>query len=812
MYWFMKINRFMIVFALFALTHTSSLADTPVTIYTPEGCPVNDTYIISDGTPWFTDAEAQWWIDYLGLNAEIIETATAYYNCHGYAWMKSENRGTYWVGYYGDDPELLFYNDEAYSNDGMASYISASALTATHGCYEPNSDHSIRVIQNSYPVSSSGQRTHVSKWGSGPLVRHAPGHDVYALKNINIISYYKLKTTHYGTLSNYPKTWIGAGGIIHTITNNITSPSTQTLTIKPDVTVAFNGYYGISVSSGSKIIAEGTQYQPIVFTSATGSQPNSWYCIILYGGNNVFKHCEFKYGNCPLYLYYCTAAEGSRNLIENCNIHHSYYYGIDVYRSLANIKGCNIYNNNYHGICCRTSSDVKLIGNEIYNNTQDGILSYTNNLLEVYGNVIEQNGKYGIYTAGGDIIRIGKVYTWGSYSTIRDNGNDEVCAHYYNPNSVEISVASIHDNDANYEIYNSSDNLTIYAQSVYWNDDRDDGDAYPCAQTYGLVNIMPSVYCGLPDGTMEPWENWEGQPRTAGSPIGKISAPPLASDKEWFLDPDIPDAEKIEIGKNIIAKNPKSAEAKEALRHLYSIVRTDFRENKLGEKGKFFDYLQDIQDKYSNSEIGKRALRYMIYLRMLENDDEAVIKLSNKALAFFTGEEYDEILANMAITYTHRGELKEAKSILNELKGKCSSEDELVRIVEENIADVEWQMAQGIWEQDKTGKSLPPPEDQPVTSAFDEFAFSAIFPNPFNPITTITFSLPEASKVKAEVYDLTGRCVAVLCDRSYPVGTYSLQFDGSMLASGIYIIRSQMTSTENPGKSQIFTRKMMLMK
>ena len=497
---------------------------------------------------------------------------------------------------------------------------------------------------------------------------------------------------------------------------------------------------------------------------------------------------------------------------DSCKIHHNYYYGVRVYRSLVKIKSCDVYNNNYYGISCNYSSDIDLIGNHIYNNGGRGISSSSNNLVELYGNVIESNSGEGIFTASGDIIHIGKVYTWGSYSTIRDNGSHEVYASTSYPNSVEISVASIHDNDANYEIYNGSGNLTIYAQSVYWNDDRDDGDAYPCAQTYGQVNIMPSVYCGLPDGTMEPWENWEGQPRTAGSPIGKISAPTLTSDREWFLDPDIPDAEKIEIGKNIISANPKSAEAKEALRHLYSIVRSDYRENKLGEKGKFFDYLQAIQGKYSNSEIGKRALRYMIYWKMLEGDDETAIKLSNKALKLFTAEEHNDILTNLAITHTHRGELKEAKSILNELKARCSADDELVQLVSEDISDVEWQIAEGIWEQDKTGKPLPPPEDQPVATAPDEFAFSANYPNPFNPITTITFSLPEASQVKTEVYDLTGRCVAVLCDRSYPAGTYSVQFDGSALASGIYIIRSQITSTENSGKSQVFTRKMMLMK
>jgi hypothetical protein len=148
---------------------------------------------------------------------------------------------------------------------------------------------------------------------------------------------------------------------------------------------------------------------------------------------------------------------------------------------------------------------------------------------------------------------------------------------------------------------------------------------------------------------------------------------------------------------------------------------------------------------------------------------------------------------------------------LIKLKEKYA-DDELIDFLEEDIADVEWQIAEGIWEQDTTGTPSQPPEDQSFASIADEFAFSANYPNPFNPITTITFSLPEASKVKTEVYDLTGRCVAVLCDRHYPAGTYSVQFDGAALASGVYIIRSRMTSIEDPGKSQVFTRKMMLMK
>jgi hypothetical protein len=60
------------------------------------------------------------------------------------------------------------------------------------------------------------------------------------------------------------------------------------------------------------------------------------------------------------------------------------------------------------------------------------------------------------------------------------------------------------------------------------------------------------------------------------------------------------------------------------------------------------------------------------------------------------------------------------------------------------------------------------------------------FPNPFNPETTISFSLPEATNVSLIVYDITGREVVRLADGYYSAGYHSVMFDGSCFSSGIY--------------------------
>jgi hypothetical protein len=66
-----------------------------------------------------------------------------------------------------------------------------------------------------------------------------------------------------------------------------------------------------------------------------------------------------------------------------------------------------------------------------------------------------------------------------------------------------------------------------------------------------------------------------------------------------------------------------------------------------------------------------------------------------------------------------------------------------------------------------------------------EFSTSS-FPNPFNPVTTINYTLPTDEKVVIRVYDILGREIALLVNEEKSAGTYSMRFDASNLASGIY--------------------------
>ena len=67
----------------------------------------------------------------------------------------------------------------------------------------------------------------------------------------------------------------------------------------------------------------------------------------------------------------------------------------------------------------------------------------------------------------------------------------------------------------------------------------------------------------------------------------------------------------------------------------------------------------------------------------------------------------------------------------------------------------------------------------------------ANYPNPFNPGTIIPYRLSAGGHVSLKVFDLLGREVAVLVNDMKAPGEYAVRFDGSGLASGIYICRME---------------------
>lgn len=67
-----------------------------------------------------------------------------------------------------------------------------------------------------------------------------------------------------------------------------------------------------------------------------------------------------------------------------------------------------------------------------------------------------------------------------------------------------------------------------------------------------------------------------------------------------------------------------------------------------------------------------------------------------------------------------------------------------------------------------------------------EFTLYQNYPNPFNPETKISFAVANSGNITLKIYDVLGNEVAVLADRFYAAGKYTIDFNASSLSSGIY--------------------------
>ena len=94
----------------------------------------------------------------------------------------------------------------------------------------------------------------------------------------------------------------------------------------------------------------------------------------------------------------------------------------------------------------------------------------------------------------------------------------------------------------------------------------------------------------------------------------------------------------------------------------------------------------------------------------------------------------------------------------------------------------------------------------PVSNQVPEnFALAQNYPNPFNPATTIKFDIAKTSLVNLTIFNIAGREIEVLANRTMNPGSYSLNWDAGRFSSGIYFYR--LTAGDF-----VQTKKMMLIK
>jgi len=92
-----------------------------------------------------------------------------------------------------------------------------------------------------------------------------------------------------------------------------------------------------------------------------------------------------------------------------------------------------------------------------------------------------------------------------------------------------------------------------------------------------------------------------------------------------------------------------------------------------------------------------------------------------------------------------------------------------------------------------------------LTDGINTYSLSNNYPNPFNPTTKISYTIPERSYVSLKIFNLLGSEVAELVKGEVEAGSYIIEFNASTLPSGIYFYRIQ-------AENFVETKKMVLMK
>jgi fibronectin type 3 domain-containing protein len=83
-------------------------------------------------------------------------------------------------------------------------------------------------------------------------------------------------------------------------------------------------------------------------------------------------------------------------------------------------------------------------------------------------------------------------------------------------------------------------------------------------------------------------------------------------------------------------------------------------------------------------------------------------------------------------------------------------------------------------------------------------------PNPFNPVTKITYDVPNESQVMITVFNILGQEVTELTHKMHNPGSYSVNFDASNLSAGVYIVH--MTAFDDKGGLVVKDQKITLLK
>ncbi|PIS43950.1 MAG: hypothetical protein COT22_13180, partial [Ignavibacteria bacterium CG08_land_8_20_14_0_20_37_9] len=264
-------------------------------------------------------------------------------------------------------------------------------------------------------------------------------------------------------------------------------------------------------------------------------------------------------------------------------------------------------------------------------------------------------------------------------------------------------------------------------------------------------------------------------------------------EKAYNLQLDGKFAEAIAVYDSYI--NANSTDSKSAL----ALVRIDECYKLSGKQGAAAYLDNTIKTKANkNNELDAVSLELKNqYLIQEKKYEEAVTNFNELAKKFKANKDVEKhSLFNAGYVYlTYLNDYKNATDKFAELAAKYP-DDELVSESAYLLGNLDANNQQKLASPNTSQSDLPVPTD---------YALDQNYPNPFNPATTISYQLPKSGSVTLKIFDMLGKEVMTLVNEQKEMGRYTVQFDASSLASGMYVYQLRVNDYTS-------TKKMLLLK
>lgn len=507
-----------------------------------------------------------------------------------------------------------------------------------------------------------------------------------------------------------------------------------TLTIKPGARLYF--YSGKQLVVYGNLRVEGTADNIVTFTKIGNS--SNWVGIRFNNGSS-----------------------GSINYAKIENSNWGIFFNNLGYNSIQ-VSNSIIQNNSSYGIWCVNSSLMTFQNNQILNNGSYGIYCDNYSSPYIYYNTIKGHNIAGIYSAYYSQPRASTTGGAGS-NVIKDNNG---CGIYANYNSIPhfgdgtaYAYNSIYNNNS-YEV-KSENNSTVWVQNNYW------GSGYTFSGSN--INYLPILVSDPNSGRTR---IVEGNNNNMHSDIANLSLNTVNS-IDISVSTEDDGENELSKYKDKFKKEGNTPEGR------YALIKIEEYYSKLNQLG-FEDFVnQEIfSRKGVKDELMVMGYELINHSLLNKQDYNGVIKNLEKIK--------NELLLNEVI---EKNTLYSLFSIYLHVKNDTTHALKYYKELEQKFSDDILVYNSELMLGHNPGRNFQMPKGigEYTYNSDEEYLFNSNnYPNPFNPTTTISYSLPEAGNVQIKIFDVLGREVANLVDETKNEGTHSVIWNGSNFSSGIY--------------------------